>query len=560
MLRTKSAIELAAPIVGAFLLLVSRSEASTIVEIEANSIDKQDKGSLKTADSQANFFNYLDNIKLSKDGIRDLISQTNSVEQLQDIQPTDWSYQALKNLIERYGCISGFEDNTYRGTQNVSRAEFAAGLNSCLNNIEKIIAQTKNTPQTDIDTILRLMQEFQSELAILQGKTDGSQARLLDLEATQFSTTTKLQGEAIFGLGSVLSDDRDKPDGMASLRTSTVLANRTRLELKSSFQGDDLLFTRLSQGNFSGFANEIDTFQGSLAFAEANSDFRLDALHYSFGIGDSLGLIIGAAGLEADDIAPTINALDGDGGSGSVSNFGTRNPLYYPPGDAGIGIDLRPGDLIRLSAGYVASPANDPNSGSGLFNGPYSALGQITVEPFKSLSLAATYVHSYNQTDTGTGTSRSNFQSQTEDALGESVLSVSDSYGLEVSWAVSDRLIMGGWGGLSKVSNLSTLGEDIDRGTQDIWNWAATLAVPDFGKEGSLAGIVVGSEPKVTSSTIDNLEADSEQSLHLEAFYQYQVNDNIAITPGIIWITEPDSSAEDTDDLVIGTVRTTFSF
>ena len=441
----------------------------------------------------------------------------------------------------------------------LTRAEFAAGLNSCLNNVEKIIAQTKNTPQTDIDTILRLMQEFQSELAILQGRTDGSQARLLDLEATQFSTTTKLQGEAIFGLGSVLSGD--KPDGMASLRTSTVLADRLRLELKSSFQGSDLLFTRLSQGNFSGFANEIDTFQGSLAFAEPDdSDFRLDALHYSFNIGDRLGLIIGAAGLEADDIAPTINALDGDGGSGAVSNFGTRNPLYYPPGDAGIGIDLRPSDRFKLSAGYVASPANDPNSGSGLFDGPYSALGQVAVEPFESLSLAATYVHSYNQTNTGTGTVRSNFQAQTEDALGELVPSISNSYGLELSWAISDRLIVGGWGGLSKVSNLSTLDANIDRGTQDIWNWAATLAVPDLGKEGSLAGIVVGSEPKVTNSTIENLEADSEQSLHLEAFYQYQISDNIAITPGVIWITEPDGSIEDDDDLVIGTIRTTFSF
>ena len=88
----------------------------------------------------------------------------------------------------------------------------------------------------------------------------------------------------------VASLSGDKPDGMASLRTSTVLADRLRLELKSSFQGSDLLFTRLSQGNFSGFANEIDTFQGSLAFAEPDdSDFRLDALHYSFNIGRSPG-------------------------------------------------------------------------------------------------------------------------------------------------------------------------------------------------------------------------------------------------------------------------------
>ena len=540
------------PILGTFLLLASNSAASTALQIEVDSVSKSDKISSKIIERQVKIFDYLDKIKLSKDSNFNPIAQTNSVKQLRDIQPTDWSHQALQNLIERYGCISGLEDNTFRGTANISRAEFAAGLNSCLNSIEKVIARTKNTPEADIDTLLRLMQEFQSELAILQGRTDGAQARLIDLEATQFSTTTKLQGETIFGLGSVLSGDRD--------RTSTVLGNRTRLELRSSFTGEDLLFTRLSQGNFSGFADEINTFEGSLAFAEPEDDFQLDALHYSFGLGSSLGFIIGAAGLEADDIAPTINSLDGDGAFGAVSNFATRNPIYYPPGDAGIGINHRPSDGIRVSAGYVASSANESTPQSGLFNGPYSALGQITIEPFESLSLAATYIHSYNQTDTQTGTSRSNFQSQTEAAFGESVPSVSNSYGLELSWAISDRLIVGGWGGLSKVSNLSTLEEDIDRGTQDLWNWAATLAVPDLGKEGSLAGIVVGSEPKVTDSTIENLEADPEQSLHLEAFYQYQVNDNIAITPGVIWITEPDTSTENTEDLVIGTVRTTFSF
>ncbi|MEM7759472.1 MAG: carbohydrate porin, partial [Cyanobacteria bacterium P01_A01_bin.40] len=40
----------------------------------------------------------------------------------------------------------------------------------------------------------------------------------------------------------------------------------------------------------------------------------------------------------------------------------------------------------------------------------------------------------------------------------------------------------------------------------------------------------------------------------------YQVNDNIAITPGVVWITEPDGDIQDADNLVIGTVRTTFSF
>ena len=554
MLRSRSMLYQMASIIGALLLLASNSEAIAESRNKGDISQRQDKINLSNISRQEYFVNNLEQENLSKKTNQNLISQNNIIQQFQDIQPTDWSYQALQNLIERYGCISGFNDRTFRGEQTISRAEFAAGLNSCLNKIEKIIVQTKNVPQIDIDTVLRLMQEYQSELAILQGRTDGSQARLLDLEATQFTTTSKLQGEAIFGLGSILAGD--------SNRTSTILGSRLRLDFKTSFQGDDLLFTRLSQDNFSGFASEIDTFQGGLAFAEPNSsddsNIRLDTLHYSFNLGDRLGLIVGAAGVDADDIAPTINFLDGDGGSGAVSSFGTRNPLYYPPSDAGLGVNYRPTEQVKIDAGYLASSANESTSGNGLFNGPYSALGQITLEPSKSLSLAATYIHSYNQSDTGTGTNQANLRSQTAALFGAEVPTVSNSYGLELSWAISDRIIIGGWGGLSKVRNLDTL-DQIDRGTQNIWNWAATLAIPDLGKEGSLAGIVVGSEPQVTNSTIENLEADSS-SLHLEAFYQYQVSNNIAITPGVIWITKPDSNTLNTDDLVIGTVRTTFSF
>ena len=477
-----------------------------------------------------------------------LLTQVNNVKQFRDVEVTDWSYEALRSLSDRYGCISGFPDGTYRGERAVSRAEFAAGLNACLSKMENITAKMT---QIDIDTVLRLMQEFQSELAILQGRTDGSQARVEDLEATQFSTTTKLRGEAIFGLGEVLSE---------GIENAAVFGSRLRLDFATSFEGDDLLFTRLSRNDFQEFAEEVGT-QGNLAFAEIDEDedLRLDELHYSFGIGDGLRFIVGAAGIDAEDIAPTINYLDGDGGSGSISRFGTRNPLYYSPEDAGLGITHSPTDWVEISAGYLASAANEPSSGSGLFNGPYSALGQVKIAPLKSLSLAATYVHSYNQSDTETGTDLANLQSQTEELFGEAVPTVSNSYGLELSWAVSDRIIIGGWGGLSKVSNLNTLNGQIDRGTQDIWNWAATIALPDLGKEGSLAGIVVGSEPRVTDSTIDALGED-EQSLHLEAFYQYQISDNISVTPGVIWITEPDSDIQDSDDLVIGTVRTTFSF
>ncbi|MHC5833468.1 MAG: iron uptake porin, partial [Nostoc sp.] len=69
-----------------------------------------------------------------------LQGQVNSVSQLSDIKPSDWAFQALRSLVERYGCIAGYPDGTYRGNRALSRYEFAAGLNACLNRVNELIA------------------------------------------------------------------------------------------------------------------------------------------------------------------------------------------------------------------------------------------------------------------------------------------------------------------------------------------------------------------------------------------------------------------------------------
>ena len=533
------------PVFAVLLLSIARTEAGVIPKTQTLGIQQIAQYIPDNDHRQENADESLLNSIEEYDRER-LIWQENSVEQLQDISPTDWAYEALIGLSERYGCISGFRDRTYRGNKTISRYEFVAGLNSCLNQIESLIAKSQQVSQEDIDILLRLMQEFQTDLAVFKGRTDGLQARVNELEVTQFSTTSKLRGEAILALGSILAGDDDR---------NPVLGDRLRLKLETSFSGYDLLFTRLSTGNFPSFAEQTGTFAGDLAFAEPkDNNLDLEVLYYTFPVGSNTNVILGATGTGADDIADTVNVLDGDGGSGAISTFGTRNPIYLPPRDAGLGIVHRPLDEIEISGGYLASPANNPNPGNGLFNGPYSALGQILFSPTDNLSFAATYVHSYNQSDTKTGSNLANLQS-----LAENISTFSNSYGVELSWGISDRFVLGGWGTLSKVTNLSTTDTITDKGTQNIWNWAATVALLDLGKEGNLAGFIVGMEPFVADSSINNLGADRDASLHLEAFYQYQVNDNISITPGVVWITAPDNDSNN-DDLVIGTIRTTFSF
>ncbi len=108
----------------------------------------------------------------SQDLQEDLFNQVNNVNQLRDVSPTDWAYEALRSLVDRYGCIVGFPNQTYRGNQALSRYEFAAGLNACLNQIERLIASSEAVLREDIETINRLMQEFEAELASLDGRVD----------------------------------------------------------------------------------------------------------------------------------------------------------------------------------------------------------------------------------------------------------------------------------------------------------------------------------------------------------------------------------------------------
>ena len=74
-------------------------------------------------------------------GNTDTMSQLNSVQQLSDVQPTDWAYEALRSLGERYGCLVGYPDQTFRGNRALTRWEFAAGLNACLNTSEQLLQE-----------------------------------------------------------------------------------------------------------------------------------------------------------------------------------------------------------------------------------------------------------------------------------------------------------------------------------------------------------------------------------------------------------------------------------
>lgn len=129
----------------------------------------------------------------------------------------------------------------------------------------------------------------------------------------------------------------------------------------------------------------------------------------------------------------------------------------------------------------------------------------------------------------------------------------SDNLGVQINWEVFNNFELGGWFGSTWADQKT---ESNDQAT--ILNWGVTLAFPDLIREGDLGGIIVGMPPKVVDHDVSDLE-EQDTSIHVEAFYRFQLNDHIGIIPGFFRVTNPDHNSNN-DRTWVGTFRTQFRF
>ncbi|MEC4816129.1 MAG: iron uptake porin [Scytonema sp. PMC 1069.18] len=548
---------------------VENQEAFTSVSTTSTSTEVA-QTSQKLAQVQQTEVNVLEQVNTySNEGKGNTQAQVTSVSQFSDVQPTDWAFQALQSLVERYGCIAGYPNGTYRGNRALTRYEFAAGLNACLDRVNELIATatTDLVTKEDLATLQRLQEEFSAELATLRGRVDALEARAAELEANQFSTTTKLVGEAIFALSDAFGDSTGD-------NNNTVFQNRVRLDLQTSFTGRDVLHTRLAAGNADRFniggVNNNLSAEGLQTFNLNNNgnDVALDWLAYYFPVGPAQVYVAATGGIHSD-YAATNNPYfeDYDGGNGALSTFASESPIYRIGGGAGGAINLnfgKGGGILRpssLTLGYLGSEPNNPGLGSGVFNGNYAALGQLNFNLGQRFALAATYVHGYHGSgstlfDAGglagsaggrnlpvVGTPQANILSLTE-------ASSSNSYGVSAAIRPSDKFSISGFVSYHDITGFGS-NDDFEA-----WSYGVGVALPDFGKKGNVLGVFAGAEPYSRNRAGFT---GNDIPYHVEGFYKYQVSNNVSITPGVIWLTSPGQNS-DNDDAFIGTLRTTFTF
>jgi len=503
------------------------------------------------------------------------LDQVTSVSQLSDVQPTDWAFQALQSLVERYGCIAGYPDGTYRGNRAMTRYEFAAGLNACLERINEIIASNTSNlaKKEDLIAIQKLQEEFAAELATLRGRVDALEARTAELEANQFSTTTKLSGQLVTYVGDVFGKD-------AGPANNTTLSYQLYLSLFTSFTGKDALIIGMESANITRFVTANSDYPSSPlsfgadgtkgtdemrlgipatdVFGNAKNSLALNLLQYSFPLKDSIIITLSAFSANRILSAPIIGSSNFS--NGYLSNYARSNPLTAPTGlQSGIGVkwDVSPWLSLDITAGSEIGSADNPSKG--LFNGGYG----ITIRPvlnFGRLKMTGFYLHTYSPAfgiDSFAGSNASK-------VVGVGPV-VANTYMGALSYRITPTIEFG-----TSVahSNARALGSGT-RGDAEVWTYDFGFTFYDLGKKGNTLGFEFGVQPTLRGTSNRALaegiglpsgqRKDRDTGYHFEVYYAHQLTDNITISPGFIWLTAPNHDARN-NDAFMGVIRTTFNF
>lgn len=496
--------------------------------------------------------------------VEDSMGQVTSVSQLSDVRPTDWAYQALASLVEKYGCIAGYPDGTFRGNRAATRYEMAAALNACLDVISDRFA-TKE----DLAALRKLMDEFAAELATLRGRVDNLEARTAALEATQFSTTTKLSGLVTM---SAQYGGATNQLGTVNYLNPTVIAG-VILSLNTSFTGSDLLETSLSTGN--GGQDSIAQYNigGNAALGGlngGNSAYYNPSQYYWAGFGPSVGLyrlaytfkpyedvsITAAAQYYPSDIIDT-NSWANSPAKDFGSYFFINNPFIVPyamnfNGGAGAAVQWNPGEggftvraLYAAANAGVANPqpqATVSNFSGGLGGDPYQA------------SLELEYAGNINSDGSQNFVIKGQFTN-------------SRTFGVPanaggINWEVN----LGQFGtfgrfgvaalGNSAVSPLPFAGYPTNFTGGTAYTFMAGIGYKDLGVPGSVLAAAAGA-PFIYGN-------GGVQQVNVEGFYRFPVSDNISITPMVSAIINPNSAGTvgftPNAAIIQGVVRTTFTF
>jgi hypothetical protein len=422
-----------------------------------------------------------------------------------------------------------------------------------------------------------------------------------ELEATQFSTTTKLKGIATFVLGAnSFSGTNSGSQFNGTPYTSafnsanygaTTFNYDLKLNFDTSFTGKDLLRTSLRAGNFyNGSSTAMsNAYANGLSYLEAATNqysgsggsnvVVANRLFYNFPVGDELSLTAGAL-VRMDDagmlglwpsVYPADTVLDNFTYAGAPGAYNTGYGL-----GSGAGFVYSPKFLkgLTISQNYVSANANVGNAGTynsataasnvgGVWTGGASStavsqigyVGEKTPLIGGSYGLAFAYAYSQNMpltigTPLAVSYSASGYGGNSSNNYGLSGYWKPEKTGLvpSISWGFGGSTFNTGVqydsnGSPNKVNGITTA------------SWMIGLQWDDAFIKGNALGMGVGQAPFVTqagSNAANTPRSNTcaagqggcsgayDSNYMWEWWYKFQVTDNISITPAIYYISNYD--------------------
>lgn len=468
------------------------------------------------------------NKKLAQDTA--LIAQFTSVDELSDVQPTDWAYQALKSLVQRYGVVSGYPDGTFRGDRSLSRYEFAAALQQA---IERI-SNSNSVNREDLDTLKRLETDYRLPLAQLRDRFNDISDRVSNLENSQFSTTTKLQGEVIFAITEGRKANSTLVSGQRlNFITSFIPSDRLLIQLEAGNNGLDAIGKAHNKSPLLGTTGVLAD-GGGLEYAQVGNNIQLRRLYYTFVPFRDLAVTVGAK-MPPEDFIDR-NRYANNEASDFSSSFFTNNPLIVQnqidrPGGAGAAIAWNiGGGALTLRSLYIAADANRVSSTSqnqgGLFGDFYQSSVELEYLPRPNFALRLQYTKALiNNTDI-------------------SAAGINAEYAFDRTTAIFGRFGLGNYDGFN-----TAISQDLDLQPR---TWVIGIALRDLVLPGTLAGVAIG-QPFVESDLGDATQTN------FEAFYKLQLSDSLSVAPVLQLVSNANN---DSDNGITwqATIRTSFAF
>jgi hypothetical protein len=530
------------------------------------------------------------------------MSQVSNVTQLRDVSPGDWAFEALRSLVERYGCIAGYPDGTYRGNRSSSRYEFAAGLNACLQQIERIITTGGDgfVTRQDLETLQRLTEDFKTELASLGTRVDQIEGRVAFLEDHQFSTTTKLSGLAWFNVTGANAGRNVKVEAINAASPDVRFAGRGAdgrplvqevgnpnitmsglawLTFNTSFTGKDLLVTQLSAGNALSPANQFasaglfNTFGTPFLDQTAgpNNGFAEVVIHdlfYQFPISNKVQLVVGPRvnwHRFFDNNAFTFFLTGG-------STFNSNGTTVHDPIDRGSGVvalinlskqfDLHVGYLGEnnefLPAAFGFNTSSNPSKG--LFSGTNTITAELTYKPSSTANIRLIYSHNTLDNNGGVVSAEPIYGVADDGQGGRIKPATVNAFGVNFDWLITSKFgIFGRYSYASTEIDPSTPGRA--GGNINSQSFQFGLGFPDLGKQGALATLSFLVPFDVLSGRRFLVAGggDGGTQYEFEATYHYPLTNNIALVPAFYLIGNA-NNFDSNPTIYVGNLRAQFSF